>query len=242
VTDRTEGIKRLQSALNGMGNKLTVDGDYGPITEATTLGAIGHKGNTAPDIKPVPDVKPAPVVAGGMFGAPWVFANIDLLGRSETDPELNARYVPEWKLDGLPGYKTLSGNSYAWCSVRENADKRKVGVRGTNSAGARSWSTWGKKCPFWFGATLDIQHPGGGRHVGDFLYWIDEKKNLAAILGGNQGNRFSVASVSLAPGHDKLVAGPRWSNDVSDGIFVSMSEVLKAHPYLKVGGAMTRTT
>lgn len=235
MTDRTEGIKRLQSTLNGFGNSLTVDGDYGPVTEAATLGAIGSKGQLKEEKKPV-------IIAGDKFGAPWVFANIDLLGRHETDPELNARYVPEWKLEGLPGYKTLAGNARAWCSVRENADKRKVGIKGTNSAGARSWSAWGKKCPFWFGATLDIQHPGGGRHVGDFLYWINEKLRIAACLGGNQGNRFSVASVSLASGHDKLVTGPRWSNDVPDGRLVSMAEVLALYPYLKVGGAMGKTT
>jgi hypothetical protein len=234
VTDRKDGIKRLQNTLNGFGHSLTVDGDYGPKTELATLGAIGSRGAVKEESKPV-------AIHGDMFGAPWVFANIDLLGRKETDPELNARYVPEWKLEGLPGYKTLSGNSYAWCSLRENADLRKVGIKGTNSAGARSWSSWGKKCQYWFGATLDIQHPGGGRHVGDFLYWIDENKRVAACLGGNQGNRFSVASISLAPGHDRCVTGPRWANEWPDGRQASMAEVLAAYPYLKVGGSMGST-
>lgn len=170
------------------------------------------------------------------FGAPWIGANVDLLGRDETDHELNARYVPEWAHEGLPGYKTLAGNSHAWCSVRENADKRKVGVKGTNSAGAASWSHWGKQCPFWFGATLDIQHYSGGRHVGDFLYWIDESAHIAACYGGNQSNRLSVAAISLAHGHDHLVTGPRWSLEVPDGQLVPMSVVLAHYPYLKVGG------
>lgn len=238
--DRSEGIKRLQTELNELGARLKVDGDYGPLTEAVALDAIGVMGQADPT--PVPVVKPPPLASGEQFGAPWVFANIDLLGRHETDPELNARYVPEWKLEGLPGYKTLSGNSFAWCSVKENADKRKVGIKGTNSAGARSWSTWGRKCPFWFGATLDIKHASGGRHVADFLYWIDEAKHLAAIIGGNQGNKFSVVSATLAAGRDTLVSGPRWSNDWPDGRMVSMVEVLKAYPFLKVGGSMGSTT
>ena len=178
------------------------------------------------------------------FGAPWVFANIDLLGKHETDPELNKRYVPEWKLEGLPGYKTLAGNKHAWCSVRENADKRKVGVRGTNSAGASSWSKWGKKCPFWFGAALPIRHKSGGRHIADFLYWIDEKLEICAALGGNQSNRFSVAQVNISGnkyGHDELVGGPRWALDYPDGQFVSMKDVLIAYPFLKVGGSMAST-
>jgi len=176
------------------------------------------------------------------FGAPWIFANIDLLGREESDPVLNARYVPEWKLEGLPGYKTLAGNSHAWCSLRENADKRKVGVKGTNSAGAASWSHWGRKCPFWFGATLDIQHYSGGRHVADFLYWIDEKKQIAAMLGGNQGNRFSVVSNDFSGHGDHLVTGPRWAMDFPDGQLVSMHDVLAAYPFLKVGGKGGSTT
>jgi hypothetical protein len=238
MTDRSAGIKRLQEALNEQGAKLTVDGDYGPKTEAVTLDAIGimaepGQGKSEETVQ---------MPSGSFLGAPWVFANIDLLGRHETDPELNARYVPEWAKEGLPGYKTLSGNSFAWCSVRENADKRKVGVKGTNSAGAASWSKWGKQCPFWFGATLDIKHASGGRHVGNFLYWIDEKRRTAAVYGGNQGNRLSIASTTLAPGHDTLVTGPRWPTDFPDGRVYTMAEVLKLYPYLKVGGSMGSTT
>lgn len=175
------------------------------------------------------------------FGAPWIGANIDLLGRHESDPELNARYVPEWKLEGLPGYKSLVGNARAWCSVRENADKRKVGIRGTNSAGAYSWSAWGKKCPFWFGATLDIKHASGGRHVCDFLYWIDEHNGLCATLDGNRGNRFAVNVTNLSKGHDQLVKGPRWPVDHPDGHLVAMSAVLLAYPHLGVSGSSGST-
>jgi len=204
-------------------NGLLVDGKVGMFTERAL----------ALD----PTKNPVRVVdKGDYFGAPWVGANIDLLGRDETDPELNKRYVPEWKLEGLPGYKTLAGNTHAWCSVRENADKRKVGVKGTNSAAAASWSRWGYKCPFWFGATLDIRHRSGGRHVATFLYWVDEKKKIAAALGGNQGNKFSIVPTNLSGSGDTLVAGPRWSHDWPAGQLVSKEEVLKAYPFLKVGG------
>ena len=206
----------LQKRLNGLGATLEVDGIYGPKTRAA-------------EIKYLPK--------GDQFGAPWIFANIDLLGRDETDPELNARYVPEWSLEGLPGFKSLAGNTRAWCSVRANADRRKVGVRGTNNAGAASWSRWGKKCPFWFGAALDIKHRGGGRHICDFLYWIDEGARIAATLDGNRGNKFCVARTDLSGSGDTLVSGPRWSHEVPDGRLVSKAEVLKAYPYLKVGGA-----
>ena len=133
------------------------------------------------------------------------------------------------------------GNTHAWCSVKVNADLRKVGVKGTNSAGASSWSSWGRKCPFWFGCVLDIRHKSGGRHVAFFLYWIDEAKGLAAVYGGNQGNRMSIVSQTINQKADSLVTGPRWSKDQPDGQFVSKTEVLKAYPLLKVGGVAGST-
>lgn len=220
-----ELIIKAQKAMG-----VTPDGDWGPLSQKASL-------NFDVDViaTEIPqELKPA---TSDWFGAPWVGANIDLLGRHETDEELNARYVPEWKLEGLPNYKTLSGNSYAWCSLRENADKRKVGVKGTNSAAAASWSSWGKECPFWFGATIPIRHASGGRHVCDFLYWIDEKNKIAATLDGNKGNRFCVSRTDLSGnvnGHDQCVPGPRWSKEWPDGQLVSMSEVLAKYPNLKV--------
>lgn len=225
-------IKKLQTELNAKGESLTVDGDPGPKTIAAL-----SRFDVELVLKRAPFVDTSIVHTGDDFGAPWIFANIDLLGLNETDPRLNARYVPEWKLEGLPGYKSLSGNTYAWCSLRANADRRKVGVQGTNSAAASSWSSWGKKCPFWFGAILDIKHASGGRHVCDFLYWIDQSKKIAATLDGNRGNQFCVAKTDLSGSGDVLVSGPRWSKSVADGREVSMQEVLAKYPYLKVGGS-----
>lgn len=176
------------------------------------------------------------------FNAPWVFANIDLLGLDETDPKLNARYVPEWKLEGLPSYTSLAGNSRAWCSLKVNADLRKVGVKGTNSAAASSWSKWGRKSPFWFGSILDISHQSGGRHVCFFLYWLDEKKGICATMDGNKSNKFCIAKTTLSAKADKLVTGPRWPIDQKDGYTVSMTEVLNRYPILKVGSNSNGST
>lgn len=230
-------IKALQTALNSRGEKLTVDGDLGSKTRAALL---KYHIDISASLAPV--IAPPPIAQGDFFGAPWIGIDIDLLGRDETDKEMNARFVPEWALEGLSGYKTLAGNRHAWCSLLVNHKLRKAGVKGTNSAGASSHSKWGKKSPFWFGATLDIQHKSGGRHVNFFLYWIDEKKKLAATMDGNRGNKYCVAITDLSGRGDKLVTGPRWSNDVADGREVSMAEVLAKYPFLKVGsvGGSTR--
>ncbi len=230
-------IKKLQTEMNAQGERLTVDGDPGPKTRAALA-----RFDVDLILKKATEKETPIVNIGEDFGAPWVFANIDLLGLDETDPRLNARYVPEWKLEGLPGYKTLVGNAHAWCSVRANADRRKVGVQGTNSAAASSWSTWGKKCPFWFGAALDIKHKSGGRHICDFLYWVNESRKIAATLDGNKGNKFCVALTDLSGAGDVLVTGPRWSKSVPDGRLVSMQEVLALYPFLKVGSNLGGST
>lgn len=221
-----EEVKQLQKTLNALGANLDPDGIRGPLTIAA------EKKYLHPDVIPaLPKLNPK-----DYFGASWIGANIDLLGRDESDADLNARYVPEWKLEGLPGYKSLVGNARAWCSVKVNADFRKVGIKGTNSAGAYSWSNWGKKCPFWFGCVLDIKHKSGGRHVAFFLYWIDVESRIAAVYGGNQGNRMSIVSQTINAGGDVCVTGPRWPTGQPDGQFVSKADVLKAYPHLKVGG------
>lgn len=177
------------------------------------------------------------------FGAPWIGSNIDLLGRNESDKTLNARLVPEWKLEGLD-YKTLMGNDHAWCSLLVNADFRKVNINGTDSAAASSWTAWGVPCPYWFGCVLPIRHPKGGRHVARFLYWIDESKKIAATIDGNRGDLFCIAKTNLGPGGDMLIPGPRWpkGQNVQPGQFVSKETVLKKYPFLKVGGTVGEST
>lgn len=226
--------KLIQESMNKKGESLVVDGAWGPKTEAAAE-KYEFKIEAA-------KINVVQTIDNNYFGAPWVFANIDLLGRDETDHELNARYVPEWKLEGLSDYKTLVGNRHAWCSLKVNADLRKVGVKGTNSAAASSWSKWGRKSPFWFGSILDISHQSGGRHVCFFLYWIDEKKGICATMDGNKSNKFCIAQTTLSIKADKLVTGPRWSKDLPDGQVVSMNDVLKAHPILKVGSNSNGST
>lgn len=177
------------------------------------------------------------------FNAPDIFANIDLLNLPETDPRLNARIAPEWPLEGLQ-YKDLIGNGHPWCMLDVNADLRKIGAKGTGSAAASSLSLWGYHCPYWFGCKFDIEHKSGHRHAARYLYTIDAAKHLYATLDGNRENRFGVNVTDLSGHGDRLVTGPRWSNEMPPGMFVSMIEVLARYPQLKprglsVGGSTT---
>lgn len=236
---KSKFIADLQRLLNeyGASPRLVEDGLNGPKTQAALTKALAGKAVKASDIPKLPAQKP--VNKTDYFGAPWVGANIDLLGRYETDKALVERYEPEWANCGLKGYKGLAGTPRAWCALRENADRRKVGSETTDSAAASSFSRLGVKCPFWFGAALDIKHKSGGRHVCTFLYWIDEKKKIAATLDGNRSNQFGVFATDLSGKGDVLVSGPRWPKDWAEGSFVSKDEVLKKYPFLKVGSSNT---
>lgn len=210
-------------------NGLTVDGWAGAKTLAAIDRALAAR---------------IPVDSGDYFGARWIGVDLDLLGLSETDPRLVARYEPEWKKVGLPGYRGLAGTARAWCAIRMTKAFRQVGVivKGL-TAGAASFSRWGRKCAYWFGCALDIKHgKKGGRHVAFFLYWIDEKKKIAATLDGNRGNRFCVAVTDLSGKHDYCVSGPRWPSEEPDGQFVSMKDVLAKYPLLKVGSSGSAST
>jgi hypothetical protein len=228
-------IRNLKLELNNIGAKpkLTVDGDlqfaWGPkCEEALKYGlAIDNTPNPA---------------KGEFFGAPWMGLDNDLLGRDETDAELNARFVPGWKHSGLPGYKSLIGVRHAFCIMTTNYHLVRVGLKGTGSAGASSLSKLGKKCPFWFGAFLDILHKKGGRHACEFLYWIDEAKRICATRDANRSNKFDIFITDLSGKGDTLVSGPRWPMNHSDGQFVSKKDVLEKYPFFKVGKSSSSDT
>lgn len=220
-----EQIKAIKTTMKSMGSDVNPDLPFGDTTYAE-LKRLAYG---------------AAVDTSGYFGAPWMSFDNDLLGRLETDAEMIARFVPGWKLSGLPQYKTLIGSKHAWCIMRTNLHLEKAGIKGTKSAGARSLSKWGRKSPFWFGAQLDIMHKGGGRHAAEFLYWIDEKKKICATRDGNRSNRFAIFQTDLSGKGDTLPAGPRWPTDHPDGQLVSMKDVLAKYPFFKVGGTGTGT-
>lgn len=234
-----EWNRKLQEAMNEAGAtpKFDASGVFGPRTEMDS-----ERYDIAVTAKLKVTTPTTPIDTRDFFGAIWVGVDLDLLGRKETDKELERRYETEWEKVGLP-YDDLIGRAHAWCILRMIKAYRqvKIDVKGLTAA-AKSLSKWGKKCPFWFGAGLDIEHKGGGRHAAIFLYWINEAKKIAATLDGNRNNEFNVFATDLSGKGDHLVEGPRWPNGWPDGSSPAMAEVLAAYPMLKVGGAGSSTT
>lgn len=213
-------VKKLQIELNKQGESLSLDGDFGPKTQAA-LDRFDLKLGLSK--KPVS----APISYDDFLSAPWLRYMTTLIGLSEYMFKLNEILAPHWPMVGLPQFKDLNGSDHAWCSLAADWAMFKAGIRGTRNAMALSWRTWGKECPYWFGSVLGIRHASGGGHVTFFLYWVDESKKLAACLGGNQGDEVNVTVYNLsgnAKGHDEVVNGPRWPHGFPAGIILSATD------------------
>lgn len=91
-----------------------------------------------------------------------------------------------------------------WCSSFVNWCMKQSMIRGTQSAAARSWLSWGYECKPTTGCIVVMERGDNGNsgHVG-FLVEYDQA--FVHILGGNQGNKVSVQKF---PKHKVL--GYRW--------------------------------
>lgn len=78
-----------------------------------------------------------------------------------------------------------------WCSSFVNWCMTQAGYKGTRSAAARSWLTWGVKIDTPVeGCIVVLTRPGGG-HVG--FYVSGHKSGTIKILGGNQSDEVRVS-------------------------------------------------
>lgn len=213
-----EVIQELQKALNRAGESLTVDGDPGPKTKAALeeyyIDVVAAKLPVViiPD-QPDPTEDPPKALDHLKKLAPWVFEAMTMLGWDEVtnDKQLTALCWPA--TDDCKNLKTVIGKSQAWCSGFWCGVLERFKVKQPRSGAASSWRSYGVKCDFVFGAFIPIRHASGGNHITVFLWWIDEKKRIAACLGGNQGNKVSIAAYNLSGndnGHDEVMGGPRF--------------------------------
>ncbi|HLL52836.1 MAG TPA: TIGR02594 family protein, partial [Myxococcaceae bacterium] len=100
----------------------------------------------------------------------------------------------------------------AWCSSFVNWCMKEAGVKGTGSAAAASWASWGTACQAQAGAIAIIYNAGAansslsttGNHVG---FLLEETDAHYVILGGNQGDSVKVSSF---PKKKWKLKGYRW--------------------------------
>lgn len=159
---------------------------------------------------PVP-VEP-PVPAGSE--APWL-----VIARRETgikEQQGSARNNP--RILEYHSSTTLPGNlaridETAWCSSFVNWCVTRAGLKGTNSARARSWENWGRRLAQpREGCIVVFSRPRGGPKAGHVGFWVGETGGKIKVLGGNQSNQVKESNY----GKDRLI-GYRWPTDMPAG-------------------------
>lgn len=132
--------------------------------------------------------------------APWMWTALREIGVTETPgPRSTPRILTYHGATAL----AASDDAVPWCASYCGWVLREAGVTPTGSAAARSYATWGVTSDPRYGAVavLSRGRPPRG-HVG---FLIDADDEFVWILGGNQGDRVSVAPFPMT----RLVAC-RW--------------------------------
>lgn len=130
---------------------------------------------------------------------PWVkraFAELDAGVREVAGVRDNPRILEYWKV--IPEGRQPKGELHdeiSWCSVGACYCMEAAGFRSPRRAMARSWLSWGRALEkpergcvavFW-----RIDRDGQQGHVAFYLF---ETEHMIYVLGGNQGNRWSVSA------------------------------------------------
>lgn len=101
-------------------------------------------------------------------------------------------------LDSLDTQLGPAGDETPWCAAFVHWCLLRAGLRGTGKPNARSYLKWGSPvltptlgcvAVFWRGSPASWQ--------GHVAFLLDRSFSQALVLGGNQGNRVSVASYPL---------------------------------------------
>jgi uncharacterized protein (TIGR02594 family) len=114
---------------------------------------------------------------------PWMAVVLKEVGVSEVPGDGdNARILEYHAATSLHASK----DSVAWCSAFANWVFKQVGIKGTDSAAALSWRTWGKKIDLpRYGCVVVFDHGSGHGHV---TFFIREEGGYLVCTGGNQGD------------------------------------------------------
>jgi uncharacterized protein (TIGR02594 family) len=93
-----------------------------------------------------------------------------------------------------------------WCSAFVNWCLLQAGIKGTNSAAAKSWLTWGEEievpeygCICVIRKVIKVADPATGSSSGYHVaFWLRDDGKRVWLLGGNQGDTVKEMSFGLA--------------------------------------------
>lgn len=83
----------------------------------------------------------------------------------------------------------------SWCSSFVNWCMKQAKIKGTGSAAARSWLTWGKSISTpQIGCVVVFWRNDPKSSSGHVAFYVGETSSSILVLGGNQNNQVCVAS------------------------------------------------
>lgn len=125
-----------------------------------------------------------------------------------------------------------------WCGSFVTWALMKAGIKDynrVNGARARSWMDWGRKLDKPTAGAIVVFSRGASSSQGHVGFYAGEKDGQILVLGGNQGNK-----VSIAPRSKATLLGYRWPTEVDlppDVQPLSSSPVMQGAGTAIVGGA-----
>ena len=132
---------------------------------------------------------------------PWLQAAMGELGVHEYEgPADNPRVVTYHAETTL----RASDDEVSWCSSFANWCMKQAEIRGTRSAAARSWLSWGVLTEPRLGAVVVLKR-GTQSWQGHVTFLLEQEGDRLICLGGNQGNAVKVSAYSA-----RDLLGMRW--------------------------------
>lgn len=210
-------VKLLQKAMNSAGSKLTVDGDFGPVSQGES---DKYEFIVTAEKKVIP--LPPKTLPNGSINPAYMEAK-KYAGKGENDKAFVAWLSKFWPKTGL-NYKTIIGASFAWCGLFIAAMNSETGldiVKG--AAGAKNWAKSGVEIEWKVngiprGAVMHLNRNKCGSGSGNHVTFADgdcsagDLKKSGAVVPGFGGNQANKVKRSLYP--VKEVCSVRWPAEI----------------------------
>lgn len=139
---------------------------------------------------------------------PWILLALAEIGQAEVPGEQNNPRILEYH-----GTTTLKATAdfVPWCSAFVCWVMECAGIPSTRSAAARSWAGWGQTIAKPRIGAIAVMERGTASWMGHVGFLLDADATKVYVLGGNQGDRVSIAAFQKS-----TVISYRWPVDAPE--------------------------